>query len=53
VYLPASSQAPAAAASGYADDPVMKNPAAFGFTGSISKPFTIAELSKLLNKYLK
>ena len=44
---------PIFAASGYADDPVMKNPVAYGFTGSISKPFTISELSELLNKHLK
>ena len=35
-------------ASGYADDPVMRNPVDYGFTGSIGKPFTIAELSDLL-----
>jgi PAS domain S-box-containing protein len=34
--------------SGYADDPVMSNPGDFGFTGSISKPFRIADLSKML-----
>jgi CheY-like chemotaxis protein len=34
--------------SGYADDPVMKNPADYGFTASISKPFTIEELSEML-----
>jgi len=39
--------------SGYADDPIMKNPVDYGFTASISKPFTIAELSEMLNKYLK
>jgi PAS domain S-box-containing protein len=35
-------------ASGYADNSVMKNPAQYGFTASISKPFTIAELSEML-----
>jgi two-component system cell cycle sensor histidine kinase/response regulator CckA len=35
-------------ASGYADDPVMRNPREYGFNASISKPFTIAELSELL-----
>jgi FixJ family two-component response regulator len=34
--------------SGYADDPVMRNPGAYGFTGSIAKPFTVAELSDML-----
>jgi len=41
---------PVFVASGYADDPVMKNPLTYGFTASISKPFTIAELSEMLNK---
>jgi PAS domain S-box-containing protein len=40
---------PVFVASGYADDPVMKNPAEYGFTASLSKPFTIAELSDMLN----
>jgi PAS domain S-box-containing protein len=40
-------------ASGYADDPVMKNPAEYGFTASICKPFKKAELSEMLEKYLK
>ncbi|HMD68794.1 MAG TPA: response regulator, partial [Chitinivibrionales bacterium] len=40
-------------ASGYTDDPVMKNPADYGFTASISKPFTMAELSEMLNKNMK
>jgi PAS domain S-box-containing protein len=38
--------------SGYADNTVMKNPVEFGFTASISKPFTLSELSKMLNNYL-
>jgi PAS domain S-box-containing protein len=37
-------------ASGYADNFVMKNPVECGFTGSISKPFTIAELSEMLSR---
>jgi PAS domain S-box-containing protein len=41
---------PVFVASGYADDPVMKNPVEYGFTASISKPFTMAELSEMLNK---
>ncbi len=40
-------------ASGYTDDAVMKNPADYGFTASISKPFTLAELSEMLNKNMK
>jgi CheY-like chemotaxis protein len=39
--------------SGYADDCVMRNPADYGFTASISKPFTIAELSEMLGGNLK
>ncbi|MGA2508138.1 MAG: PAS domain-containing protein [Chitinispirillaceae bacterium] len=39
--------------SGYTDDPVMNNPAAYGFTASICKPFTIAELSEMLNRFIK
>ncbi len=39
--------------SGYADDPVIADPEAFGFTASIGKPFTIAELSAVLEKHLK
>ena len=39
---------PVFVASGYADDPVMKNPMEYGFTGSIGKPFTITELSDML-----
>ena len=42
---------PIIAMSGYTDDSVMKDPARFGFTASISKPFTIAEISDLLNSY--
>ena len=37
--------------SGYSNDPVMKNPCKYGFTASLSKPFTIAELSEILNNY--
>jgi PAS domain S-box-containing protein len=43
-----NSQIPIYAISGYADDPIMGSPAAYGFNGSISKPFTIAELSEML-----
>ena len=39
--------------SGYTDDPVMKNPNEYGFTASLCKPFTMAELAKLLDEYLK
>jgi PAS domain S-box-containing protein len=36
--------------SGYSENAVMKNPVEFGFNASISKPFTIAELSETLEK---
>jgi PAS domain S-box-containing protein len=39
--------------SGYSDDSVLKTPGKYGFTASLSKPFTIAELSEMLNKYMK
>ena len=38
--------------SGYAEDPIMSNPAEYGFTASIRKPFRKSELSEMLNKYL-
>jgi PAS domain S-box-containing protein len=38
--------------SGYTDDPVMANPAEFGFTASICKPFSKNDFSKLLNDHL-
>jgi len=38
--------------SGYADDPVVADPAAHGFTDSLSKPFTMDALAKLLNRSL-
>ncbi len=40
---------PVFVASGYADDSVMRSPAEYGFTSSLSKPFTIAELSEMLS----
>jgi PAS domain S-box-containing protein len=43
---------PVFVASGYAENSVMKNPGEYGFTASISKPFTIAELSEMLNRHL-
>ncbi len=44
---------PVFVASGYAENLVLKNPKEYGFTASISKPFTIAELSKMLNAHSK
>ena len=36
-------------ASGYSEDPVMKNHAEFGFKGALTKPFFIDELKKVLS----
>lgn len=44
---------PVIVASGYADDPVIANPAQYGFTASISKPFRKRELAEILKKCLK
>jgi two-component system cell cycle sensor histidine kinase/response regulator CckA len=38
--------------SGYAENCVMKDACQYGFTASVSKPFTISEISRLLNTYL-
>ncbi|HNX77829.1 MAG TPA: PAS domain S-box protein [Candidatus Rifleibacterium sp.] len=40
-------------ASGYANDPVMKNPSVYGFTASISKPFRLKDLAEMLARHLK
>ena len=48
-----NSEIPVFVASGYADDPVMKNPAGFGFTASICKPFRKTELSEMLSDFMK
>jgi CheY-like chemotaxis protein len=47
------SEIPVFVASGYADDPVMKNPVKFGFNASICKPFRKFELAEMLQKYLR
>jgi two-component system, cell cycle sensor histidine kinase and response regulator CckA len=46
------SKTPVFVASGYAEDPVMANPKAYGFTASICKPFRKADLAAMLHKYL-
>ncbi len=43
---------PVIAISGYAEDPVMAHPEKYGFTGSLCKPFKMAELAAKLNKHL-
>ncbi|MBL7006313.1 MAG: PAS domain S-box protein [Spirochaetia bacterium] len=47
------SETPVFVASGYSVDPIMANPEKYGFTASLRKPFTAAELSELLEKNLK
>ena len=47
-----NTEIPVFVASGYADDPVIKKPTEYGFTGSICKPFNKAELVELLSGYL-
>ncbi len=44
---------PVFVASGYSDDPVVKEPLEFGFTASICKPFIIKELAGIFEKYIK
>ncbi|MBN1698904.1 MAG: PAS domain S-box protein [Spirochaetales bacterium] len=43
---------PVIVVSGYADDPIMKNPEKYGFTASICKPFRRTDLAKILEKYM-
>jgi PAS domain S-box-containing protein len=43
---------PVFVSSGYNNDPVMAEPANYGFTASISKPFTKSELAEFLNKFI-
>ena len=38
--------------SGYAEDPIMKNPEAYGFTASLSKPFRRIELIEMIGAYI-
>ncbi|MBN2344582.1 MAG: PAS domain S-box protein [Deltaproteobacteria bacterium] len=44
---------PAFVASGYADGTVMRNPAEYGFTASLRKPFRKSELIEMLEKHMK
>ena len=38
--------------SGYSEDPIVAHPREFGFSASISKPFTKADLAGLFDRYL-
>jgi len=44
---------PVFVASGYAEDPVMANPRAYGFTASLCKPFRLAELKAMLERNME
>ncbi len=44
---------PVFVSSGYADDPIMADPNAYGFTASISKPFRKADMAELLETFLQ
>jgi two-component system cell cycle sensor histidine kinase/response regulator CckA len=44
---------PVFVASGYDDDPVMAAPREYGFTASISKPFSMVELARMLEKNMR
>ncbi|MBP7562179.1 MAG: PAS domain S-box protein [Candidatus Cloacimonetes bacterium] len=46
-------QVPIIVASGYSDDPIMANPQKYGFTASISKPFSHKELQNILIQFVK
>ncbi len=48
-----NTEIPAFVASGYANDPVMRNPVQYGFTASIGKPFKRTELGEMLAKHVK
>lgn len=47
-----SPELPIIASSGYYDDPVMADPAQFGFTASLHKPFLLTELADLLARLI-
>jgi PAS domain S-box-containing protein len=44
---------PIIASSGYSDDPVMAQPALFGFSASLRKPFRLSELAELLTRLIE
>ena len=48
-----SATLPIIASSGYSDDPVMADPAQFGFNASLHKPFRLNELGDLLAQLVK
>lgn len=46
------SRVKAIVSSGYSDDPVIADPAAYGFTGALPKPYSLQELAEVLRKVL-
>jgi len=44
---------PIVATSGYSGDPIISKPAENGFTASIQKPFTLEDLSALMNQHFR
>lgn len=44
---------PIIASSGYADDPIMAQPRAFGFSASLRKPFLLSDLGELLSQLIE
>jgi two-component system, cell cycle sensor histidine kinase and response regulator CckA len=50
--LNAGAKVPVFVVSGYAENEAIKNPDKYGFTASLCKPFTIAELFEMLGKHL-
>jgi PAS domain S-box-containing protein len=46
------SSVPLFVTSGYAEDPVMEDPAAHGFKASLRKPFAMSDLSELFKKHI-
>jgi two-component system, cell cycle sensor histidine kinase and response regulator CckA len=51
--LKAGAYLPVFVVSGYAENEAMKDPVQYGFTASLCKPFTIAEIFEMLDKHLK
>jgi len=48
-----NTEIPVFVSSGYADDPILANPADYGITASISKPFTKSELMEMLETHMR
>ncbi len=44
---------PVFASSGFSEDRIMSDPADYGFTASIRKPYRLEEISEIMNRYVK